>query len=79
MDQKDIALVPSYIQCCGSGIRFFLSRDLGWKKSGFFSHISKSFVKIFGLKILKFFVAALNPGSGAYFTMDPEWKNSDPG
>ncbi len=32
-----------------------------------------------GLKILKFFVADPDPRSGIVFTMDPGWKNSDPG
>jgi hypothetical protein len=33
----------------------------------------------FGLKILKFFDADLDPGSVIFSTLDPGWKNSDPG
>jgi hypothetical protein len=29
---------------------------------------------IFGLKILKFFDADPDPGSGNFSTLDPEWK-----
>ncbi len=32
-----------------------------------------------GLKIIKFFDADADPGSGIIKTLDPEWKNSDPG
>jgi hypothetical protein len=32
---------------------------------------------IFGVKMLKFFNA--DPGSGIFLTVDPGWKNSDPG
>jgi hypothetical protein len=34
-------------------------------------HISQSFETIFGLKILKFFDADLDPGSGIFLTLDP--------
>jgi hypothetical protein len=35
-------------------------------------HISESLETIFGLKIIRC-------GSGIFFTLDPGWKNSDPG
>jgi hypothetical protein len=49
------------------------------KKSGMniSDHISESLKTIFGLKILKFFDA--DPGFGIFLTLDPGWKNSDPG
>jgi hypothetical protein len=34
-------------------------------------HIFKSLVRIFGLKMLKFFVANPDSGSGAFFILDP--------
>jgi hypothetical protein len=34
-------------------------------------HISKCLLKIFGLKIIKFFVAEPDPRSVAFFTLDP--------
>jgi hypothetical protein len=41
-------------------------------------HISESLKTIFWVKkILKFFDA--DPGSGIFLTLDPGWKNSDPG
>ena len=40
-------------------------------------HISESSETIFWVKILKFFDA--DPGSGILMTLDPGWKNSDPG
>jgi hypothetical protein len=40
-------------------------------------HISESLVTVFGLKILKFFYA--DPGSRIFLTLDPGWKNLDPG
>jgi hypothetical protein len=42
-------------------------------------HISESWKQFFGLKILKFFDADPDPGSGIFLTPDPGWKNSDPG
>jgi hypothetical protein len=43
-------------------------------------HISESFETIFWVKkILKFFDADPNPGSGIFLTLDPGWKNSHPG
>jgi hypothetical protein len=42
-------------------------------------HISESLEKKFGLKILKFFAADPDPGSGIFLTRDPGWKNWDPG
>ncbi len=33
----------------------------------------------FWVKILKFFDADRDPGSGIFLTLDPGWKNSDPG
>jgi hypothetical protein len=45
----------------------------------FMDHISESLEKKFcGLKILKFFDAESDLGSGIFFTLDPGWKNSDP-
>jgi hypothetical protein len=43
--------------------------------------ISESLETISWVKILTFFDADPNPGSGIFFTWirDPEWKNSDPG
>jgi hypothetical protein len=40
-------------------------------------HVSESLETIFGLKILKFFGADSDPG--IFLTLDPGWKNSDPG
>ncbi len=40
-------------------------------------HISESLETIFWVKILKFLDA--DPGFGIFLTLDPEWKNSDPG
>ncbi len=47
--------------------------------SGMFipDHISESIETIFWVKILNFLVE--DPGSGAFLTLDPGWKNSDPG
>jgi hypothetical protein len=42
-------------------------------------HISESLETFFRLKILKFFDADLDPGSGILLTLDLGWKNSDPG
>ncbi len=42
-------------------------------------HFSKSLETFLGLKILKFFDADADPGSGIFLTLDPGWKNSDPG
>jgi hypothetical protein len=42
-------------------------------------HISESFEKFFGLKILKAFYVDPDPGSGIFLLRDPGWKNSDPG
>jgi hypothetical protein len=43
-------------------------------------HISESLETIFlKLKILKFFDADPDPGSGIFLTLDPGWKNSDLG
>jgi hypothetical protein len=42
-------------------------------------HISKSSVKIiWAKKMLKFLTADPDPESGAFFTLDPGWKISDP-
>jgi hypothetical protein len=48
------------------------------------AHISESFGTIFCVKILKFFDADPDPGSGIFLNLDPgSWirdgKNSDPG
>jgi hypothetical protein len=40
-------------------------------------HISESIETIFGLKIVKFFDADPDAGSGIYLTLDPGWKKSD--
>jgi hypothetical protein len=40
-------------------------------------HISESLETIFGLQIFQFFDP--DPGSGILLTLDPGWKNSDPG
>jgi hypothetical protein len=42
-------------------------------------YISKTLVTIFGLQIIKFFVADPDPGSVVFLTMDPGWKNSEQG
>ncbi len=54
-------------------------------------HISENLETIFGFKILKFFDADPDPGSGIFLILypvsgiflswipDPIWKNSDPG
>jgi hypothetical protein len=36
--------------------------------------ISKSFLTVFGLKIVKFFVLDPDSGSGTFLTLDPGWK-----
>jgi hypothetical protein len=41
-------------------------------------HISESLETIFWVKILTFFDANPDPGSGIFLTLDPGWKNSDP-
>jgi hypothetical protein len=42
-------------------------------------HISESLETIFRLRILKFFYSDPDPGSEIFLTLDPGWKNSDPG
>jgi hypothetical protein len=42
-------------------------------------HIFESLETIFWVKIFKFFDADPDPGSGVFLTLDPGWKNSDPG
>jgi hypothetical protein len=42
-------------------------------------HISEILETIFWLKILKFFDADPDPGSGIFFILDPGRKNSDAG
>jgi hypothetical protein len=42
-------------------------------------HFSESLETVFWLKILKLFDADAVPGSGIFLTLDPGWKNSDPG
>ncbi len=42
-------------------------------------HFSESLETVFRVKILKFFYADPDPGSGIFLTLDPGWKNSDPG
>jgi hypothetical protein len=41
--------------------------------------ISESLEIIFCVKIHNFFDADPDPGSGIFLTVDPGWKNSDPG
>jgi hypothetical protein len=71
-----------------SGIRCFFTpasgiriRDPGWKKiwirMNIPDHISYIFETIFLLKIVKFFDG--DTESGIFYTLDPGWKNSDPG
>jgi hypothetical protein len=81
-----------FFQCCGSGsgIRCLFEpwiRDTEWVKNqdpdpesgmNIPDYISESVETIFGLKILKFFDADPNPGSGIVLNLDPGWKNSDP-
>ncbi len=40
---------------------------------------SESLEIVFWVKILKFFDADPDPGSVIFLTLDPGWKNSDPG
>jgi hypothetical protein len=42
-------------------------------------NFSESLETDFRVKILKFFDADSDPGSGICLTLDPGWKNSDPG
>jgi hypothetical protein len=42
-------------------------------------HISESLETIFLAKNDEFFAADPNSGSGIFLTVDPGWKNSDPG
>jgi hypothetical protein len=42
-------------------------------------HISESLETIFWVKILKFFDTDADPDPGIFLTLDPGWKNSDPG
>jgi hypothetical protein len=42
-------------------------------------HLFESLETIFGLKILKFYDADMDPGSGIFLILDPGWKNLDPG
>jgi hypothetical protein len=42
-------------------------------------HISESLESFVWVKILKFFDADPDPGSGNFSTLDPGWKNSNPG
>jgi hypothetical protein len=60
----------------GSGIRDRKKSGSGYGMN-IPDHLSKSLETEFGLKILKYFYA--DPGSGIYLTLDPGWKNSDPG
>jgi hypothetical protein len=66
-------------QCCGSafGIRCLFDHWVRDSDSGsgfgmnIPDHNSESLETIFGLKILKFFAADADPGSGIFFTLDP--------
>jgi hypothetical protein len=42
-------------------------------------HISESLETVFGVKYTYIFYADPAPGSGIFLTLDPGWKNSDPG
>jgi hypothetical protein len=42
-------------------------------------HFSESLETVFRAKNIKFFDADLDPGWGIFLTLDPGWKNSDPG
>jgi hypothetical protein len=42
-------------------------------------HFSWRLEQFFGLNILKFFYVDLDPGHGIFMTLDPGWKDSDPG
>jgi hypothetical protein len=79
-----------YGQCCGSGIRCLFTPGSGMgKKSKSGSgmnipdHISECLETVFWPKILKFFDADPDPGSGSGIFFDPasgirDGKNSDP-
>jgi hypothetical protein len=66
-----ILLSSPYFHCCGSGF--------GILRSGINipDHLSESVETIFRSKIFKLFV--VDPESGAFLSLDPGWKNSDPG
>jgi hypothetical protein len=49
------------------------------KKCGSRMNISDYSSESFRAKILKFFEKDPDPGSGIFLTLDPGWKNSDPG
>jgi hypothetical protein len=59
-------------------------RDPGWVKNqdpdprsgSAMNNPDQSLETIFWVKILKFFDANPDPGSGIFLTMDPEWKKS---
>ena len=55
----------------GSGMEKNRIRDPRW------NHISESLGDFWGVKILKFFYA--DPGFGIFLTLDPGWRNLDPG
>ncbi len=42
-------------------------------------HVSERLEQLIWLKILQFFYADADPGSGIFLTRDPGWKTSDPG
>jgi hypothetical protein len=51
------------------------------KKSGMINpdYFFESLETVLGLEIFKFFYADPDPGFGIFLTLDPEWKDSDPG
>ncbi len=72
-------LTSSHEQCCGSGIRCLWIQDPGWVKNqdpdpgSYFRKLRKTF----WVKILKFFDADLDPGSGIVLTLYLGWKKSE--
>ncbi len=66
---------PAAFLTPGSGIwddKKIWDLDLGKTSQIIFLRAQKQFL---GLKILKFFDADPNPGSGIFLTLDPGWKN----
>ncbi len=67
----------NFKQCCGSGAILTPGSGMGTKSRsrdehpGSSDHISESLETIFSVKILKFYDADLDPGSGIFLTLDP--------
>ncbi len=55
----------------------FWPLDPGWTYRIIFPRASEQFLGF--IKILKFFYADPDPGSGIFLTLDPGWNSSDPG